>query len=126
MGYSRIWWSSFIRESYFRNLETEAVKEASKHSGVVIATGGGVVLREENIRALKQNGKIFFIDRDVEKLVPTSSRPTALDKNAILKRYEERYDIYKTTADVIVKNNLLRHNVLKLGLHIFGYLLEQK
>lgn len=92
-------------EAYFRNLETEAVKEASKHSGVVIATGGGVVLREENIRALKQNGKIFFIDRDVEKLVPTSSRPTALDKNAILKRYEERYDIYKTTADVIVENN---------------------
>ena len=92
-------------EAYFRNLETEAVKEASKHSGAIIATGGGVVLKEENIRALKQNGKIFFIDRDVEKLVPTSSRPTALDKNAILKRYEERYDIYKTTADVIVENN---------------------
>ena len=106
-------------EAYFRNLETEAVKEVSKHSGVIIATGGGVVLKEENIRALKQNGKIFFIDRDVEKLVPTSSRPTALDKNAILKRYEERYDIYKTTADVIVENNSKPDSVVSKILEVF-------
>ena len=106
-------------EAYFRNLETEAVKEASKHSGAIIATGGGVVLKEENIKALKQNGKIFFIDRDVENLVPTSSRPTALDKNAILKRYEERYDIYKTTADVIIKNNSMPDSAVSKLLEVF-------
>ncbi len=106
-------------EAYFRNLETEAVKEASKHSGAIIATGGGVVLKEENIKALKQNGKIFFIDRDVENLVPTSSRPTALDKNAILKRYEERYDIYKTTADVIIKNNSMPDSAVSKILEVF-------
>ena len=92
-------------EEYFRNLETEAIKEASKNCGVVIATGGGAILRKENIEALKQNGQIFFIDRDVEKLIPTRSRPTALNKEAILKRYEERYEIYKATSDVIIKNN---------------------
>lgn len=92
-------------EAYFRNLETEAIKEASKNCGVVIATGGGAVLREENISALKQNGQIFFIDRDVEKLIPTKSRPTALNKEAIKKRYEERYEIYKVTADLIIENN---------------------
>ena len=63
------------------------------------------LLRKENIEALKQNGQIFFIDRDVEKLIPTRSRPTALNKEAILKRYEERYEIYKATSDVIIKNN---------------------
>lgn len=92
-------------EAYFRNLEAEAVKEVSKKCGVVIATGGGAILREENIRALKQNGTIFFIDRDVNKLVPTSSRPTALNKEAILKRFAERYKIYNSTADVTIENN---------------------
>lgn len=92
-------------EAYFRNLEAEAVKEVSKKCGVVIATGGGAILREENIRALKQNGTIIFIDRDVNKLVPTSSRPTALNKEAILKRFAERYKIYNSTADVTIENN---------------------
>ena len=45
-----------------------------------------------------------------------------------LDRKETRTMVEKIIADdyVIIKNNLLRHNVLKLGLHIFGYLLEQK
>ena len=45
-----------------------------------------------------------------------------------LDRKETKAMVEKIIADdyVIVKNNLLRHNVLKLGLHIFGYLLEQK
>ena len=50
-------------EKYFRDLECECVKEASARSSVIIATGGGVPLREENVKALKQNGKIFFINR---------------------------------------------------------------
>lgn len=92
-------------EEYFRNLETEVVKEVSQNCGAIIATGGGAVLREENVKALKQNGIIFFIDRDVEKLIPTSSRPTALSKEAIRKRFEERYDIYVAAADVIINND---------------------
>ena len=106
-------------EAYFRNLETEAVKEASKNCGVVIATGGGAVLREENISALKQNGQIFFIDRDVEKLIPTKSRPTALNKEAIKKRYEERYEIYKATSDVIIKNDSTSKDAADKILEVF-------
>ena len=106
-------------EAYFRNLETEAVKEASKNCGVVIATGGGAVLREENISALKQNGQIFFIDRDVEKLIPTKSRPTALNKEAIKKRYEERYEIYKATSDVIIKNDSMSKDAADKILEVF-------
>ena len=87
-------------EKYFRDLESEAVKEAAAKNGVVIATGGGAVLRAENVNALREGGKLFFIDRPPEKLVPTSSRPLSSDREAITKRYNERYSIYCAAADV--------------------------
>lgn len=87
----------------FRDLETEVIKDVSKLSGIVIATGGGAILRDENVAALKQNGKVFFLDRDLDWLTPTSDRPTASDKEAIKKRYEERYDRYVSTADEVIK-----------------------
>ena len=46
-------------EEAFRNMETEIVKEASKECGCIIATGGGAILRDENVDALKSNGKIL-------------------------------------------------------------------
>ena len=90
-------------EQGFRNIETEVLKDVSKRGGLVIATGGGAVLRDENIDALRQNCKVFFIDRPLEWLTPTSDRPTASDKDAIRRRYEERYERYISTADVIFK-----------------------
>ncbi|MGN1081445.1 MAG: shikimate kinase, partial [Acutalibacteraceae bacterium] len=86
-------------EEYFRDAETKAILEASKRTGAVIATGGGAVLRPENITALKQNGRIYFRDRALGSLIPTSDRPTADSSDALAKRYEERYPIYVKTAD---------------------------
>lgn len=86
-------------EEYFRNIETEAVKETAKKSGVVIATGGGAVLRQENVTALKQNGVIFFLNRPLEDIVPTSDRPLSSDIDALKKRFDERYGIYKSSGD---------------------------
>lgn len=106
-------------EEAFRNLETEAVKEVSKNCGIVIATGGGAILREENVKALKQNGLVFFLDRDVEKLIPTDSRPTASDKEAILKRFEERYTIYQSTADLVIENDESAEASAKKILEVF-------
>jgi len=89
-------------EAAFRDMETEAVKKASQNCGCIISTGGGAILKNENIDALKSNGKIFFIDRPLENLIPTDDRPLAKDVEAIKKRYSERYEIYKATADVII------------------------
>ena len=50
-------------EHAFRDLESEAVKEAASEAGKIIATGGGAVLRKENVRALKQKRVVVFIDR---------------------------------------------------------------
>ena len=86
-------------EPYFRDLESEAVFSASAQTGSVIATGGGAILRVENVKALKQNGKIFFLDRPLAELCPTSDRPLSLDRSAIEKRYNERYSIYLASCD---------------------------
>lgn len=90
-------------EEKFRLLETEVIKKISVKSGVVIATGGGAVLKDENVDALKMNGTVYFLDRPVEALLPTEDRPLASSADAIRKRYEERYGIYNKTADEIIK-----------------------
>lgn len=88
-------------EKAFRDLETRIIKEKiSPRNGLVVSLGGGAVLREENINALRRNGRIYFIDRPLADLLPTSDRPLASSSEAIKRRYEERYEIYLTTADV--------------------------
>ena len=92
-------------EQYFRNLETETIKEISNKNGVVISTGGGAVLRQENIDALKFNGKIFFLDRPLELLMPTDDRPLFNDASKIESLYKERIGIYKSVAEVTIDVN---------------------
>ena len=92
-------------EKYFRDAETRAVKRVASLCGKVIATGGGAILREENVDALRENGKLYFIDRPLADIIPTSDRPLASDREAIEKRYNERYAIYNSTADVKINAN---------------------
>ena len=100
-------------EKAFRDYESEAVAEASLRNGGIIATGGGAVLRSENVKKLKQNGVLFFIDRPCEKLVPTLDRPLAQDVEAIKKRYHERYDTYVKSSDVVIDADDTPVNVAK-------------
>ncbi len=86
-------------ESCFRDIESQAVKETAKQSGIIIATGGGAILREENVRALKQNGVIFFLNRSLDDIMPTSDRPLSSDREALEKRFNERYNKYKSACD---------------------------
>lgn len=92
-------------EKEFRDIETICVKEAAKMSSVVIATGGGAILRSENVKALKQNGKLYFLKRSLELLTPTTSRPFSSDAESLKKRYIERLPIYESVCDVCVDNN---------------------
>ena len=81
-------------EKEFRRRESAAVKHASTLVGNVIATGGGAVINPSNISNLMQNSHIFFLDRSLSLLIPTEDRPLGSTKEAIEKRYRERYDIY--------------------------------
>ena len=100
-------------EKAFRDYETYEIANASLQNNTIIATGGGAILRSENVKMLKQNGVLFFIDRPYEKLVPTSDRPLASDLDAIKKRYEERYDVYLKTADARIDADDQPVNVAK-------------
>ena len=90
-------------EAYFRKIESEVIAELSMKNGAVIATGGGAILKEENVSRLKRNGKIVFINRDLQYINPTSDRPLSADRKALEKRFSERYPIYMKTCDRVVK-----------------------
>lgn len=88
-------------ETVFRALETKVILEqAAPLNGCVIATGGGAILRDENVRALKQNGRTVFLDRPLELLAVSDDRPLSSDRQLLEKRYHERYERYCATADI--------------------------
>lgn len=92
-------------EEIFRRMEKDIVFEVSKLQGKVISTGGGVVLKEENVKALKQNGYIIFLDRDLEKLTG-EGRPLSSTKEKIKILYEQRIDKYKKYSDIRINSNV--------------------
>ena len=88
-------------EAGFRVLESEIVREYGKESGLVIATGGGAVLREENIRALRQNGVICWLRRPIEKLA-TQGRPLSVNQEKLREMEKTRLPLYRACADYSV------------------------
>ena len=95
-------------EEAFREAETKVLAELGKQSGLVIATGGGVVTRQENYRHLHQNGTIFWLCRDVDKL-PDAGRPLS-QRDGAAALYARRKPLYEQFADVIVDNNGSLHD----------------
>ncbi len=89
-------------EEYFRQLETDTILTASKQLGLVIATGGGAVLKEINQIALKQNSKVVFLKRDIESL-STDGRPLSKDISTLREMYAKRLPIYQSVSDFTVK-----------------------
>ncbi len=92
-------------ESQFRDLEEEIIDELAKQNNLIISTGGGVIKRANNIARLKANGVIVFVDRPLELLEATASRPLSSDKITLEKMYLERYSLYKQASDIIINND---------------------
>lgn len=92
-------------EDEFRDIEEEIIKNVSKLNNKIISTGGGAIKRNINIKRLKQNAIIVFIDRSLDKLLTTSSRPLSSNKTDLENLYHQRYNIYKSSSDIIVDNN---------------------
>lgn len=89
-------------EEYFRELEHEAIKKAGKQTGVVIATGGGAPTFERNIPPLRQNGCIFFLQRDTHDL-DRNGRP--LSASADLEQMlAKRLPYYMKASDYMIQN----------------------
>ena len=88
-------------EAAFRALETQTLADLGKQSGLVIATGGGCVTREENYDLLHQNGTVFWLTRELNKL-PTQGRPLSRDLGQM---YARREPMYRRFADAAVSND---------------------
>jgi shikimate kinase len=89
-------------ESAFRDIETKALREVAKKSGIIIATGGGIVKRGENIPLLRQNGRIIYLDCDTSELPVTPDRPLSASREAIEELYRTRHPLYVAAADASV------------------------
>ena len=85
-------------EEGFRARESAVVADICRESGLVIATGGGVVTREENLPQMSQNGRVVFLDIAPEGL-PTAGRPLSQQKTPE-QLYRERLPLYKKAADI--------------------------
>ena len=90
-------------ESYLRALEHACVCEAGKQSGKIIATGGGVVTRHENLEPLCQNGMIFYLNRAID-ILPTDGRPISQTTD-LHELYRRRLPLYRAFCDKEVDNN---------------------
>ena len=78
------------------------IRRLSALRGKVIATGGGAVLRRENVEYLRGNGTLIFLDAPLHALTATSSRPLSSTREDLEKRYRERIEIYAESADIRV------------------------
>lgn len=86
-------------EACFRNWESRAIRSLADRTGIVIATGGGAVLRQENVDCLRRNGRLLWLDRRPDELTPTQDRPLADTRDKILQLYRERLPLYQAAAD---------------------------
>ena len=96
-------------ENHFRTLEKICIKNLSFFSQIIISTGGGSILDNDNEKNLKRNGKIFFLDASlptiISRLKSDFSRPLLKNKDFEKKLFYKRKNIYLSTADFIVDAN---------------------
>jgi len=97
----------------FRDKESEVAEEVSHLTNVIIATGGGVILREKNINALKTNGKFIFLKTSIIQMLnrigDAKNRPSLTKRNTLEEELEEiwkqRKSLYEQTADITIETD---------------------
>lgn len=90
-------------EAEFRALEREETAKAGAMTGKILLTGGGVVKTPENYGALRQNGRVYHLLRDLEVL-PTDGRPLSQGAD-LAAMWAQREPLYRAFRDVTVDNN---------------------
>ena len=91
-------------EAAFRRMEAAAVREAGRKTGMVIATGGGVVVTPENFDELRQNSIVIFLNRPVAELA-TAGRPLSEGGKSNVRLYNTRLPLYQAISDIEIKIN---------------------
>ena len=91
-------------EEYFRDLEVAQMKDA------VISTGGGAMTFQRNVDAVKNSGKIVFLDADFDvickRIGNNTNRPLFQNKEKAKALYDERKAKYLACADIVIDGNM--------------------
>lgn len=89
-------------EEKFREIESQVIDLIHQNQGIIISTGGGVILNHTNIEKLKENGLIIYINNQTTNLnnIDFSHRPLINNLDDIKKMKEKRDPIYKEVADI--------------------------
>lgn len=103
-------------ETHFRELETEALRGLAAARGIVLATGGGAVLREENRTLLKNLGKVVWLHADPDTLFERASRSgrrplleVENPRSSFNSLLESRLPVYRATANLELDATGLSH-----------------
>ena len=89
-------------EEYFRNMETEIIHKAAEMEDVIISTGGGTVLRSENMEVLRNSGIIINLDADfslIEKRLSVAAASRPLLRNSSIEEIKQRFENRKPFYD---------------------------
>lgn len=99
-------------EQFFRNLETESLKEILNKTDFILSCGGGTVLRAENVELMKQNGKIVLLTAEPQTIydrVKNNNERPLLNQNMsieyIAQLLEKRKDAYFQAADIVIRTD---------------------
>lgn len=108
-------------EQGFRDRETAMLKKLSEQNNIVLSTGGGAVLREENRRCLRENGTVVYLHTRPEILLERTrydtNRPLLQVENPLAKLqelYDVRDRIYRETAHIIIESENYQKTVNRL------------
>ena len=106
-----------ISEEYFRDKESICCKELSIKENCIIASGGGIITRKENIDALRKNALIIYIDRPVDHIIKDInilSRPLLKEgPQKLYELYEQRHQLYIDACDVHLINDSSKEEIIK-------------
>lgn len=109
----------FEGEEGFRDREQKMIQKLTQLHGIVLATGGGAVLREENRKLLKKNGYVVYlqcsIDRILERTRRDTQRPllqTTNPKERLQQLFEQRLPLYLSCSDFKIDTGILKSKIV--------------
>lgn len=105
-------------QAAFRQMESQLLQELGQRTGLVLATGGGAILREENRAALRQNGRIYWLKRDLDRLA-VKGRPLSAQPGALERMWRERAPLYRQCAQYSLVNHGSRVRSARRIVHDF-------
>jgi shikimate kinase len=108
---------------YFRDVESDVCGELARRDQIVIDTGGGAILRAQNVDALKKHGTIFWLTASVETITKRigddNQRPSLTGTKSFVDEIQdvlrERTPKYQTAADhIITTDNRSIHQLVEM------------